>query len=64
MMRKPAAKINEHDQISSDSGGKYINKVSMPNCMEKIKGLQITHANQQQKSMDMIKSLVIQEESK
>ena len=64
MMRKPAAKINEHDQIFRDSGGKYINKVSMPNCMEKIRSLQITHAKQQQKSMKMIKSLVIQEESK
>ncbi len=35
----------------------------MPNCMEKIKSLQIIHANQQQKSMKRIKSLVIQEES-
>ena len=35
----------------------------MPNCIEKINILQSIHPNQQQKSMDMIKSLVIQEES-
>ena len=33
----------------------------MPNCMEEIKILQIIHPNQQQKSMKMIKSLVIQD---
>ena len=32
---KPAAKINENDQVFNDTGRK-VNKVSMPNCMEKI----------------------------
>ncbi len=36
----------------------------MPDYMEKIKSLQIIRANQQQISMKMISSLVIQEESK
>ena len=32
---KPAAKINENDQVFNDTGRK-VNKVFMPNCMEKI----------------------------
>ena len=35
-------------------------KTSMPDCMKNIKKLQTIHANQQQKSMNMMISLVIQ----